>query len=82
MRSDKETSAEAATPHNAGAYSLVHPIAVRSKRKRVPWTPEENKTILEMKSNGCSWEEIHAELPHRTPGAIQVQYSTKLKKQS
>jgi hypothetical protein len=27
-------------------------------------------------------EEIYAALPHRTPGVIQVQYSTKLKKQS
>jgi hypothetical protein len=27
-----------------------------------------------MKEEGWSWEEIHAALPHRTPGAIQVQY--------
>lgn len=29
---------------------------------------------------GCLWKEIHNALPHRTLGAIQVQYSTKLKK--
>jgi hypothetical protein len=29
--------------------------------------------------DGCSWEEIHAALPHRTLGAIQVPYSTKLR---
>jgi hypothetical protein len=33
-----------------------------------------------MKKEGCSWEEIHHALPDRTPEAIQVQYSTKLKK--
>jgi len=80
MRSNKETSAEATTPHDAGAHSRVHPAAVRPRIKRVAWTPEENATILQMREKGCQWEEIHAALPHRTLGAIQVQYSTKLKK--
>jgi hypothetical protein len=80
MRSHKETSAEAATPHNTVAHSKVQTATLQSKRKRVPWQPEENETILKMKEEGRSWEEIHAALPHRTPGAIQVQYSTKLKK--
>jgi hypothetical protein len=81
MRSNKEMSAEAATPHDAGAHSKMHSAAVRPRIKRVRWTPEEDATILKMREvDGCSWEEIHAALPHRTPGAIQVQYSTKLKK--
>jgi hypothetical protein len=80
MRSNKETSAEPATPHNIVAHSKVRPATLQSKRKRVPWEPEENETILKMKKEGCSWEKIHAALPHRTTGAIQVQYSTKLKK--
>lgn len=54
------------------------PLQVR--RKRVSWRPKENKTILAMKKNGCTWKEIHQALPHRSQGAIQVQYSTKLKK--
>jgi hypothetical protein len=33
-----------------------------------------------MKKRGLLMEEIHHALPDRTPGAIQVQYSTKLKK--
>jgi hypothetical protein len=80
MRSNKEMSAEAATPHDTGAHSRVHSAALQSKRKRVSWKPEENETILKMKKEGCSWEEIHRALPDRTLGAIQVQYSTKLKK--
>ncbi|CZR65297.1 uncharacterized protein PAC_15197 [Phialocephala subalpina] len=81
MRSNKEMSAEAATPHDVGAHSKMHSAAVRPRIKRVRWTPEEDATILKMREvDGCSWEEIHAALPHRTPGAIQVQYSTKLKK--
>jgi len=75
MRSDKETSAEAATPHDASAHSKMRPAAVRPRIKRVPWTPEEDATVLKMRDeDGCSWEEIHDALPHRTPGAIQAQY--------
>ncbi|PMD14931.1 hypothetical protein NA56DRAFT_582813, partial [Hyaloscypha hepaticicola] len=59
------------------AHSKMQPL--QSKRKSVPWTPKENETIRKMKKDGCSWEEIHRALPDRTPGAIQVQYSTKLK---
>ena len=81
MRSNKETSAEATTPHDAGAHSKVHSAAVRPQIKRAPWTLEEDATILKMREeDGCSWEEIHAALPHRTQDAIQVRYSTKLKK--
>ncbi|KAF8855580.1 hypothetical protein BDZ45DRAFT_501146 [Acephala macrosclerotiorum] len=37
--------------------------------------------ILKMREeDGCSWEEIDAALPHQTKDAIQVRYSTKLKK--
>ncbi|CZR65262.1 uncharacterized protein PAC_15162 [Phialocephala subalpina] len=81
MRSNKETSAEAVTPHDAGAHSKMHPAAVRPRIKRVRWTPGEGATVLKMReADGCSWEEIHAALPHRTPGTIQMHYSTKLKK--
>jgi hypothetical protein len=78
--SNTGTSAEVGTPHSAVAHSEVRPAILRPKRKRVPWKSEENETILKMKKEGCSWEEIHHALPDRTPGAIQVQYSTKLKK--
>jgi Myb-like DNA-binding domain len=81
MRSDKKTSAEAATPHDAGGHSKMHSAAVRPQIKRVRWAPEEDATILKMREeDGCSWEDIHAALPHRTKDAIQVRYSTKLKK--
>jgi len=78
--SSKGTSAEVRNHHSAVAHSEVRPATLRPKRKRVPWKQEENETILKMKKKGCSWEEIHHALPDRTPGAIQVQYSTKLKK--
>jgi hypothetical protein len=81
MRSDKETSAEVAALHEAGVHSKMHPAAVRRPIKRVRWTPEEDATILKMREeDGCSWEEIHAALPSRTLGTIQVHYSMKLKK--
>jgi hypothetical protein len=80
MRSNKETSAEAASPHTAGAHSKMHFAAPRPQIKRVRWAPEEDATILKMREDGCSWEEIHAALPSRTLGTIQVRFSTKLKK--
>jgi hypothetical protein len=49
-----ETSAEAAILHNIVAHSMVWPATLQSKRKRVQWKPEENKTILKMKKEGCS----------------------------
>jgi hypothetical protein len=77
--SSREAPAKATIPHSNVAHSEVRPATLRPKRKRVPWNPEEIETILKMKEEGFSWEEIYAALPHRTPGAIQVQYSTKLK---
>jgi hypothetical protein len=77
MRSDKKTSTEAATPHDASAHSKMHPGPVRPRIKRVPWTPEEDATVLKMRDeDGCSWEEIHDDLPHRTPQTIQAHYYT------
>jgi hypothetical protein len=75
MRSDKETSVEAATPHDASAYSKMYPAAVRPRIKRLRWTDEEDATVLKMRGeDGCSWEEIHDTLSHRTLEAIQVYY--------
>jgi hypothetical protein len=75
MRADKETSAEAATPHDASAHSKMHPTAVRPRMKRVRWTSKEDATVLRMRDeDGCSWEEIAKVLPHRTPETIQQHY--------
>ena len=60
--------------------SSVRSATLQSKSKRVLWKPEENKTICKMKKKGCLWKEIYRAFPDRTLGAIQVQYSTKLKK--
>jgi hypothetical protein len=77
IRSNKEMSA----PHGGSAHSKMYSAAVRPQIKRVRWAPEEDATILKMREeDGCSWEEIHAALPHRTRDAIQVHFSTKLKK--
>jgi hypothetical protein len=55
----------------------MHPATVRPRIKRVPWTAEEDATVLKMRDEGgCSWEEIHDALPHRTPEAIQGHYYT------
>jgi hypothetical protein len=62
--------------------SLHIPGSVRLRygvRQRASMTPEEDAAGLKMKKDGYSWEEIHAALPHRTKGTIQVRYSAKFK---
>jgi hypothetical protein len=75
----KEALAKVPTHHEAAAHSKIHHAPLQPKKKRVKWTPEEDAMLLQMRNNGCSWEEIHAALPHRSIGTIQVHYSTKLK---
>lgn len=69
MHLNKETSAEAVTSHDAGTHSKMHSAAVRPRIKRVRWESED-ATILKMREDGYTWEEIHAALPHRTKDAI------------
>lgn len=46
---------------------------------RAKWMPEDDTKLVDMKKNGCSWKEINAAFPDRTPGMIQVRCSTKRK---
>lgn len=80
ISSSREPSAKAAIPHEATAHSKMYPAALRPQIKRALWTPEEDTTLLKMRNKGCSWEDIHAALLHRSKGTIQVRYSTKLKR--
>ncbi|KAJ8070589.1 hypothetical protein OCU04_000962 [Sclerotinia nivalis] len=74
-------SADAITPHNVGAHSKVHSAVVQPQIKRALWISEEDATILKMREeDSYSWEEIYAALSYRTLGAIQVRFSSKLKK--
>ncbi|TVY87442.1 hypothetical protein LAWI1_G006801, partial [Lachnellula willkommii] len=53
---------------------LVHQAPLKPKKGRAKWTKwttEEDATLLQMKNDGCSWEVIHAALPHRSIGTIQ-----------
>jgi hypothetical protein len=76
----KEGREKVPITHDAAAHSKIHQAPLQLEKRRVKWTPEEEATLLQMKNDGCSWEEIHAALPHRSIGTIQVRYSTKLKK--
>jgi len=78
--SGREAPAKVTIPHEAAAHSKTYPAALRPQIKRAPWTWEEDATVLKMRNEGCSWEDIHAALPHRSKGTIQVRYSMKLKK--
>ena len=58
--------------------STIRHVELRRPTTRTTWTELEDRTVVEMKKAGRSWEEISKELPSRTLGAIQVRYSTKL----
>jgi hypothetical protein len=76
--SSKEAPAKAPTPHEAAAHSKIRQalLQLMKKRKHVKWTTEEDATLLQMRNDGRSWEEIAKSLPHRTPKTIQVHFST------
>jgi hypothetical protein len=73
----KEALAKVPIYHGAAAHSKIHqaPLQPKKKRKHVKWTTEEDATVLKMRDeDGCSWEEIHHALSHRTSGTIQTHY--------
>jgi hypothetical protein len=77
--SNQEAPVKIPTNHDAATHSKIHqsPLQPKKKRKHVKWTTEEDATVLKMRDeDGCTWEEIHEELPHRTPGTIQAHYYT------
>ena len=71
-----KTSAQPRISHSAVAHSKTRQAISRRLTKRSQWTAEEDVTLVRMKEDNCSWEEISAALPFRSPGAIQVHYST------
>ena len=75
-----EAPSKLAMPHKASAHSKIYSTGLRPQIKRDRWKTEEDTTVLEMRNDGCSWKDIHAVLPHRSIGTIQVRYSTKLKR--
>jgi hypothetical protein len=72
-----ETSTRPRISHSTVTHFRTHHVPSGSPMKRVRWIAEEDATLVRMRENGCSWEEISAALPSRNPGAIQVRYSTK-----
>lgn len=75
VRSNKGASAEAATPCEAIAHSKVHPTAVQPQKSVFDGHLKRMRRYSRWEEDGCSWEEIHA-----AKDAIQVRFSTKLKK--
>jgi hypothetical protein len=78
--SSKEALVKVHIHHDAAAHSKVHQAPLQPKKSKVAWIIEEDATLLQMRKDGCSWEEIDAAIPGRSKGTIQVRYSTKFKK--
>jgi hypothetical protein len=79
QRQDGATDVE--EPKSVAPDSGIRQAPPRRQTTRHPFTGEENATLRKMKKEGHSWDEIHAALPHRSKGTLQVHYSTKLKGQ-
>jgi hypothetical protein len=77
----KKALAEVPAYHEAATYSKIHQVLLQTKKSRVKWTPEEDAMLLQMRNDGCSWEDISAALPDRSPRTIRVRCTTKLKGQ-
>jgi hypothetical protein len=46
--------------HHAATHSKIYQAPLKLKKSKVLWTPEEEATLLQMKNDGYSWEEISA----------------------
>jgi hypothetical protein len=58
--SSKEAPAKVPINHDAAAYSKIHQVSLQPEKKRVKWTTEEDATLLQMRNDSCSWENIGA----------------------
>lgn len=54
-------------------------ISSPSSRAPAKFTLEEDQLILRLRGDGRTWKQIATKLPRRSPGALQVRFSTKLK---
>ena len=46
-------------------------VELRHPTKRIPWTKRKDKTLVKMKEDGCSWEEISDALPSALLGQFK-----------
>jgi len=75
---DGEDAPTTRTRRPTSSRTKVSTLASRS-RTRVKWTLVDDLKLVDMKKSGCSWKEINAAFPDRSPGTIQVRCSTQLK---
>lgn len=70
-------------PHSTITHSKTRNLKLVPPRKRAPWTPEEDATLVKMRQEeNRSWEDISVALPSHPLGSIQVRYSTKFSRLS
>ena len=67
-RTNNDLSATCSTQSNAFKPKLF--------RRAQPWTPGEEKFLIELRGQQESWEEIAKRFPNRTYGALQAKYWT------
>jgi len=80
INSSKEVLAKGSVKHNATVHSKIYQALLQLEKRGVKWTPEEEAMLLQMKNDGCPWEEISTVLSCGSMGTIRVRYSTKFKR--
>ena len=75
----QDSTPDLENPQSVALNSGMCRAPLQRQTVRHPWTREEDAKLGMMKKKGHSWEEIHAALPHRSKGTLQVRYSTKLR---
>jgi hypothetical protein len=60
----------------------VQERAMSIPARKVKFSREDDKLLLQLKEDGLSWDEISDRFPERSKGTLQVHYSTKLRPRS
>ena len=66
------------SPSVGGKQRTPSRLGTKALNRRARFKPTEDKLLIELKDQNCSWKEIGEYFPHRTIGALQVRYSTRL----
>ena len=80
-----EDIAEAFSRRTPGAaegryYTLKRKLSMQNE-ERIPWTPEEDKLLQDLRARGQPWKEISKAFPERTQQAVKIRYGRISKKQ-
>lgn len=51
-------------------------MAPRPRKTRLPFTPEEDRKLLDLEIQGLSWKDIRLAVPDRCEGTLRIRHSS------